>query len=112
MGNQAVLPQQTTTAAAKVNTTNTNDVTGTVQPLPDFDETANKIVASTLATVHKKPVNFRIANFTDITYTIKNHNKLAELQVLRPQDTKQMQPLYAATLKLLEDRDDTHMYVN
>ena len=40
VGNQTLLLQQTTTVSAKVITTNTNEVTGAVQPLPQFDETA------------------------------------------------------------------------
>ena len=52
-GNQTILPQQTTTVAAIVFTANTNDVTGAVQPLQEFDETANIIVVPALATVHK-----------------------------------------------------------
>ena len=44
-GNQSLLPQQTTTVNAVVISTNTNDVTGVIQPLPQFDETATIIVA-------------------------------------------------------------------
>ena len=104
-GNQT-LPHQQTTVNAIVITTNTNDVTGAVQPLPQFDETATIIVAPALATAHNKRLNIRIANLTDFPHTINNHTKLAELQILKPEDTKQIR------LKLLEDPDDTHMYVN
>ena len=110
-GNQTLPPQQTTTVNAIV-TTNMHDVTGAVQPLPQFDETATIIVAPALATAHNKRLNIRIANLTDFPHTIKNHTKLAELQILKPEDTKQIRPVDAAALKLLEDPDDTHMYVN
>ena len=53
-GNQTVLPQQTTTVNAVVITTNANDVTGAIQPLPQFDETATIIVAPALTTAHKE----------------------------------------------------------
>ena len=53
-GNQTLLPQQTTTVNAVVITTNMNDITGAVQPLPQFDETATIIVAPALATAHNK----------------------------------------------------------
>ena len=69
-GNQTLLPQQTTTVNAIVITTNMNDVTGAVQPLPQFDETATIIVAPALATAHNRRLNIRIANLTDST-----HNK-------------------------------------
>ena len=111
-GNQTLLPQQTTTVSVIVITTNTNDVTGTVQPLPQFDETATIIVAPALATAHNKRLNLRIAYLTYFPHTIKNNTKLAELQILKPEVTKQLQPVDAATLKLLQDPDDTHMYVN
>ena len=94
-------------------TTNTNDVTGTVQPLPQFDETAIIIVAPALATAHNKRINIRIANLTDFPHIIKNHTKLAELKILKPEKkTKQIRPIDAAALKLLQDPDDTHIYVN
>ena len=111
-GNQTLPPQQTTTVNAIVITTNTIDITGAVQPLPQFDETATIIVAPALATAHNKRINLRIANLTDFPHTIKNHTKLAELQILRPEDTKQIRPIDVATLTTLQDPDDTHMYVN
>ena len=111
-GNQTLLPQKTTTVNAIVITTNAIDITGAVQPLPQFDETATIIIAPALVTAHNKRINLRIANLTDFPHTIKNHTKLAELQILRPEDTKQIRPIDVATLTTLQDPDDTHMYVN
>ena len=110
-GNQTLSLQQITTMSVIVITTNTNDVTGTVQPLPQLDETATIIVAPALATAHNKRINMRIANLTDFSLIINNHTKLAELQILKPEETKQLRPIYAAALKLPQD-PDTHMYVN
>ena len=76
-GIKTLLPQQTTTVKAIVITMNTNDVTGTVQPLPQFDKTATIVV--TPATAHNKRINIRITNLTDFPHTIKNHTKLAAL---------------------------------
>ena len=111
-GNQTLSPQQTTTVNAIVITTNAIDITGALQSLPQFDETATIIVAPALATAHNKRINLRIANLTDFPHTIKNHTKLAELQTLRPEDTKQIRPVDVAMLTTLQDPDDTHMYVN
>ena len=111
-GHQTLPPQQTTTVNAIVITTNAIDITGAVQPLPQFDETATIIVAPALATAHNKRINLRVANLTDFPHTTKNHTKLAELQILRPEDTKQIRPVDVATLTTLQDPDDTHMYVN
>ena len=80
--------------------------------MPKLDETATIIVAPALATAHNKRINIRIANLTDFPHTINNHTKLAELQILKPEETKQIRPIDAAALKLLQDPDDTHMYVN
>ena len=109
---QTLLPQQTTTVNAVVIITNTNNVTGAVQPLSKFDETATIIVATALATTQNKRINIKIANLTGFPHTKKNHTKLAELQILKPEDTKEIRPIDAAALKLLQDRDDTYMYVN
>ena len=111
-GHQTLPPQQSTTVNAIVITTKTIDITGAVQPLPQFDETATIIVAPALATAHNKRINLRIANLTDFPHTIKNHTKLEELQILRPEDTKRIRPVDVATLTTLQDPDDTHMYVN
>ena len=75
-----------------VNTANTNDVTGAVQPLPQFVESSNKTVAPGLATAHRKRINIRMVNLTEFHYAIKNHTKLAEFQMLRPEDTKTNAP--------------------
>ena len=89
-GNQTLLPQQTTTVIAILITTNTNDITGAIQPLPQIDETATIIVAPALATAHNKRLSIRVANLTDFPHTIKNHTKLAEMQILKPEDTKRI----------------------
>ena len=81
-GNQTLLPQQTTTVNAIVITTNATDITGAVQPLPQFDETATIIVAPALATAHNKRINLRLANLTDFPHTIKNHTILTNCKFL------------------------------
>ena len=111
-GNQTLLPQQTTTINAIVITINATDITVAVQLLPQFDETATIIVAPALATAHNKRINLRIDNLTDFPHTIKNYTKSAELQIFKPEDTKQIQPINVATLTTLQDPNDTHMYVN
>ena len=87
-GNQTLLPRQTTTVNAVVITANMNDVTGAIQPLPQFDETAAIIVAPALATAHNKRLNIRVANLTDFPHPIKNHTKLAEMQILNQKTQK------------------------
>ena len=45
-----------------------------------------------------------------MTYT--PHNKLAELQILKPEETKSIRPVYIAALNLLTEHDDVVAYVN
>ena len=111
-GSQTLSPQQTTAVNAVVITTNTNDITGAIRPLPQFDETVTIIVVPALATTNNKRINISMANLTEFPYTIKNHTKLAELEILKPEGTKQIRPIHTAALSLLQDPDDTHMYVN
>ena len=65
-----------------------------------------------MATSHNERLNIRIANLTDFLHTIKNHTKLAELQILQPEDTKQIRPVDHAAPKILQDPDHIHIYVN
>ena len=51
-------------------------------------------------------------NITEFPKTITNQVKIAELQIVKQRDTKQIQSLDAAALKLLRNPYDTHMYVN
>ena len=54
-GNQTLLPQQTTTVVARLNTTNTNNVTrSSPTSISQLDETADIIGAPSLATAYKK----------------------------------------------------------
>ena len=80
-GSRTIPPQQTTTVSAIVITTNANDVTGTVQPLPQFDKTATINVAPALATAHKKRINIRIANLPDFPHTIKKPHQARKVTI-------------------------------
>ena len=51
-------------------------------------------------------------NTTDTPYTIPTHKKIAELQILKPDHTKNIRPIDVAALKVLEDPNDTITYVN
>ena len=51
-------------------------------------------------------------NTTDTPYTIPTNTKIAEVQILKPDDTKNIRPIDVAALKVLEDPYDTVTYVN
>ena len=53
-----------------------------------------------------------MTNTTEFPYTIKSHTKLAELQILKTEETKQIRHIDAVGIKKLEDPDGAHMYVN
>ena len=75
-----------------ITASNDHLITGTVQPSPQFDETAQLIVAPAITTARDKRVAIKVANTTDFPYTINQHTKLAELQILKPGETKPILP--------------------
>ena len=91
---------------------NDHPITGTVHFLPQFDETAKLIVAPAITTARDKRVAIKLANTTDFPYTINPHTKLAELQILKPDETKSIRPVDIAALNLLTEHDDVVAYVS
>ena len=89
-----------------------HSITGTIQPLPQFDECAKVIVATAITTARGKTVPIKIANTTDFPYTIATDTKIAELQILKPEETKMIRPVDIAALNLLTDHDDVVTYIN
>ena len=87
-------------------------ITGTIQPLPQFDECAKVIVAPAITTARDKKVPNKIANTTDFPYTIATDTKIAELQILKPEETKMIRPVDIAALNLLTEHDDVVTYIN
>ena len=91
---------------------NGHPITGTVQPLPQFDETAKLIVAPSITKTCDKLVAIKITNTTDFPYTITPRTKLAELQKLKPEERKSVRPVDMAALNLLTEHDDVVGYDN
>ena len=58
-------------------------ITGTVQPLPQFDECSEIMIAPAITTARDNKVTIKIANTTDFPYTIATDTKIAELQTLK-----------------------------
>ena len=89
-------------------------ITGTIQPLPQFDECSKLMIAPTITSARDKKVAIKIANTTDFPYTIATHTKVAELQILKPenQETKMIRPVEIAALNLLTEHDDVVTYIN
>ena len=87
-------------------------ITGKIQPLPQFEECAKVIVAQAITTARDKKVPIKIANTTDFPYTIATDTDIAELQILKPEETKMICPLDIAALNLLTEHDDVVMYIN
>ena len=104
--------QATRIIHASITTSNDHPITGTVQPLPQFDENAKLIVAPAKTTARDKRVAIKIANITDFPYTVTPHTKLAELQILKPEETKSIRAVDIAALNLLTEHDDVVAYVN
>ena len=109
---QTIPAQATGIIHASITVSNDHPITGTVQPLPQFDENAKLIVAPAITTARDKRVPIKIANTTDFPYTITPHTKLAELQILKPEETKSKRAVDIAALNLLTEHDDVVAYVN
>ena len=103
--------QATQIIHASITVSNDHPITWTVQPLPQFDENAKlSPVAPAITTARDKRVAIKIANTTDFPYTKTPHTKLAELQILKPEETKSIRPVDLAALNLLTEHDDVVAY--
>ena len=104
--------QATRIIHASITVSNDHPITGTVQPLPHFDENAKLIVAPAITTARDKGVAIKIANTTDFPHEITPHTKPAELQILKPEETKSIRAVDIAALNLLTEHDAVVAYVN
>ena len=104
--------QATRIIYAAIPVTTEHTITGTIQPLPQFDENSKLIVAPAITTARSKKVAIKVANTTDFPYTIAPDTKIAELQILKPEETKLIRPVDIAALNLLTEHDDVVTYIN
>ena len=104
--------QSTRVIYASIPVSNENPITGTIQPLPQFDESSKLMVAPAITTARGKKVAIKVANTTDCPYTIAADTKIAELQILKPEETKMIRPVDIAALNLLTEHDDVVAYIN
>ena len=111
-GKHTIPAQATQIIHASITVSNDHPITGTVQPLPQLDETAKLMVAPAITTARDTRVAIKIANTTDFLYTINPHIKLAELQILKPGETKSIRPVDIAALNLLTEYDNVVAYVS
>ena len=86
--------------------------TGTIHPLPQFIECSKLMVAPAITTARDKKVAIKIANTTDFPYTIATDTKIAELQILKPEETKMIRHVDIAALNFLTEHDDVVTYIN
>ena len=100
----------TRTIYASIPVSTEHPITGTKQPLPQFDECAKLIVAPAITTARDKKVPIKIANNTVFPYT--TDTKVAELQILKPEETKMIRPVDIAALNLLSEHDDVVTHIN
>ena len=87
-------------------------ITGTIQPLPQFDEYSKLMVSPAIRTARDKKVAIKIAKTTDFPNTIATDTKIAELQILKPEETNMIRPVDIAALNLLTEHDDVVTYIN
>ena len=104
--------QSTRIIYASLPVSNENPITGTIQPLPQFDESSKLMVAPAITTARGKKIAIKVANTTDFPYTIAADTKIAELQILKPEETKMIRPVDIAALNFLTEHDDVVTYIN
>ena len=78
----------TRTIYATIPVSTEHSITDTIQPLPQLDECAKMIVAPAIITATDKKVPIKIANTTEFPYTITTDTKVAELQILKPEEQR------------------------
>ena len=104
--------QSTRIIYASIPVSNENPITGTIQPLPQFNESSKLMVAPAITTARGKKVAIKVANTTDFPYTIAADTKIAELQILKSEETKMIRPVDIAALNLLTEHGDVVTYIN
>ena len=97
--------------SASIPVSTEHSITETVQRLPQFDYCSKLIIAPAITTAKGKKVAIKIANTTDYPYTITGDTKVAELQILKPEETKMIRPVDIAALNLLTEHDAV-TYIN
>ena len=107
-----ILAHSTPTIYALIPVSTEHPITGTIPPLPQFDECAKLIVAPAITTARDKKVPIKIANTTDFPYTIATDTKVAELQILKPEETKVIRPVDIAAVNFFTEHDDVVTYIN
>ena len=110
-GKHTIPAQPTRIIYASLPVTNDHPITGTIQPLPQLDECGKLIVAPAITTAREKKVAIKNGITTDFPYSISAETKLAELQILKPEETKMIRPVDIATLNLPTEHDDVVLYI-
>ena len=87
-GKHTIPTQSTRTIHASKTASAYHPITGTIQPLPQFDESAKLIVAPAITTSRDKNIAIEKANTTYFPYTLTPNTKLAELQILKPEEVE------------------------
>ena len=59
-----------------------------------------------ITTARDKKVAIKLANARDFPYTIAADTKVAELQMLKPEETKMIRPVDIAALNILTEHDN------
>ena len=89
-----------------------HSITGTMQPLPLFAECSKLMIAPAITTAGVKKVAIEVAKTTYFPYTIPADTKLAELQILKTEETKMIRSVDIAALNLLTKHDDVVTYIH
>ena len=73
---------------ASISVSNDYSIIGSAQSLSEYDENAKLVVAPATTIARDKRVAIIIANTINFPHTVTGNTKLAELQFLKPEETK------------------------
>ena len=100
------IPQMTTkTITAFVDHLSEWNTSRTVTPVEKFTETAILILSHSISFIINRKVAVRVANTTELPYTIKKNTQIAEFSVFTPEQSKFIKPVDTAILSMIPEGD-------
>ena len=81
------------------------NTTGTVTPVEKFTEAASLTISHSMSTIIDRKIAVRVTNTMQSLYTINENTQIAEFSVVTPEQSKLIQPVDMAILKMIPEGD-------
>ena len=98
-----IMPDQFVTVEAGIKLRTLTSTTGIIHPTEPYSGEHQIVVASSLITTSNSKMKVRVINTSPDPFTLKKNATVAKITILLPQEAKQLQPLYPAALRVLDD---------